>query len=566
MFDEFLLKALVEEQVLTSSQIENATRLAAEQSLSVPNALVSMGMITARRISLFRALTCECAYLDLAHYEINILNAGLMPKNDALRHRAFPLFCNNGITTVGMYDPLDLDSVDQLRALLGTEIDAVICEPEALDSLIDRAYSLSTHQSSQTQTKVITEQLTSGDEPMVAAVNQILLQAMEDNASDVHINPDEHELHLRFRIDGTLQKRPGPGLAAHTGIVQRLKVMAQLDLTQTRRPQDGKFRFTHTNKHVDIRISIIPTVCGENVVMRLLAGCSKLGSFEDLGFSPDITPIFEECFRQPHGMVLITGPTGSGKTTTLYSMLKQINSIDTNIITVEDPVEIRLPLIRQVQVHAEIGMTFANALRSILRQDPDVVLIGEVRDEETARIALQAAMTGHLVLTTLHTNDAPGAIARLRDFNCPSFAINSSLLCVLAQRLVKRICASCQAKDKPSDVMKKAFGLEDNKDMFVTGKGCQNCMNTGYKGRLGVYELLRMSPAIRDAIDNEGSTAKVREAALADGMIPMWKDGLNKAKLGMTTLDEIARVVAVRLDEDGQGLPAADSIDYRMSA
>ena len=296
--------------------------------------------------------------------------------------------------------------------------------------------------------------VTDASQPVVAAVNQLLADAIELEASDVHINPDEEVLRLRYRVDGLLQEQQGLPLSMHAGIVQRLKVMAHLDLTQTRRPQDGKFRFNHKGDPIDIRMSSIPTVCGENVVLRLLMSGTVVLDFHELGMPAQMATDLEELINRPYGMLLVTGPTGCGKTTSLYTVLNKLNDPSRNIMTIEDPVEIRLPYLRQIQVHSEIGLTFASALRSIVRQDPDVVLVGEIRDNETASIALQAALTGHMVLATLHTNDAPGAVARLRDYHLPPFVINSAVLAVVAQRLVRRVCQHCIVSDKIDDLFR----------------------------------------------------------------------------------------------------------------
>jgi type II secretory ATPase GspE/PulE/Tfp pilus assembly ATPase PilB-like protein len=326
--------------------------------------------------------------------------------------------------------------------------------------------------------------------------------------------------------------------------------MAGLDLTQTRRPQDGKFRFRHEGRSVDIRLSVIPTVAGENVVMRLLSGATSIRSFEDLGFSGELIEQFRRTVDHPHGMILVTGPTGSGKTTTLYTALAALNTPERNIITIEDPVEIRLPLIRQVQVNSAIGLTFATALRSVLRQDPDVVLVGEIRDDETARIAVQAALTGHLVLATLHTNDACGAVARLHDLGAPSFAINASVLCALAQRLVRRVCPDCASPDSPEPSLLRRFGVRLEDGQFQVGAGCGRCANLGVRGRLVVAEMLQMTGAIKDAIERDEPAARLRRIALQEGMRPMWLDGLDKARRGVTTLAEVGRVVAGAAEDE----------------
>lgn len=550
MFDQdaFLLAALVDEGLVTPEIRDDALREAAAKHIQPIDYLVESGHVTGRDVALVRASLCERPFVDLAMFQIDLRHAARLPRSTAEQCVAFPLFCTDDLITVGMEDPLDLRAVDKIRSLLKTEIEPVLCEKEALLGLITRAYAL-VGAAIDAADPFATAELTTGEEPMVAAINQIIAQAIDEAASDIHIGADERELHIRYRIDGTLQQRPGPPKSAHAGLIQRLKVMANLDLTQTRRPQDGKFRFSHRSRRVDVRLSILPTICGENAVLRLLASSAMIQSFDKLGFPPRELEEFQRLIHQPHGMVLVTGPTGSGKTTTLYTALNELNSPDVNIVTVEDPVEIRIPLIRQVQVNAEIGLTFANALRAILRQDPDIVLVGEIRDEETARIATQAALTGHIVFSTLHTNDAAGAIARLRDFGCPPYAINSALLCVLAQRLVRRICTECARPARCDPALASRFGLKDGEQNLMKGTGCPRCGSTGYKGRVAVYELLRVTRAVQELIERGASTADIRARAIADGMKLMWQNGLHKALAGETTLEEIVRVVATELDD-----------------
>jgi type II secretory ATPase GspE/PulE/Tfp pilus assembly ATPase PilB-like protein len=551
--DDFVIASLVEEGVVARAVVDDAARVAASKQQGTLGYLVESGKVTVRQVALCRAMICEVPFVDLERYRVDIRNAALMPRGVAEGLTAFPLFAVDDVTTVAMANPLDLRAVDQVRAVLKTEIEPVLCEEESLSRLIERAYSLAGGQAGVSAAAAEkNEELTTGREPVVAAVNQILAQAVERGASDVHIGPDEGTLHLRYRIDGILQAQQGPSIGMHAGLVQRLKVMANLDLTQTRRPQDGKFRFSHRGRSVDVRVSIIPTVTGENVVIRLLSSAGNIKGFPELGLPADVLPRVTRLLEQPNGMLLVTGPTGSGKTTTLYTALKHLNSPERNIMTIEDPVEIRMPLIRQVQVNHEIGMGFAGALRSMLRQDPDVVLVGEIRDEETARIAVQAALTGHLVLSSLHTNDAPGAVARLRDLGCPGFAVNAAVLAVLAQRLARRVCADCSQPDDPEAGVLERFAGEAEGGKFVKGSGCLRCNNTGYRGRLGLYELLVMSRAMRRAIDANAGTAALREAAEADGMKPMWRDGLEKAMLGLTTLTEVLRVAAAAATDGGE--------------
>ncbi|MGD9691538.1 MAG: GspE/PulE family protein [Phycisphaerales bacterium] len=552
-----LVRAILEQKLVSDDQIETARAHAVENGVSVPDALVALNLIQPRSLCIARAAISECPYVDLEAFDICIRNAELLPRALSESLTAFPIFFLDNVATVALADPLDFRAVDQVRQAIKTEVEIVLADPAILRDLITRAYSLA---SSHTASKevAIAADLTTGDEPIVAAVNQIIATAVDENASDIHINPDERALHLRYRIDGSLVVKQGPPLAAHAGIVQRLKVLAALDLTQTRKPQDGKFRFNHRKSHIDVRLSTIPTVCGENVVMRLLRPHAAIQGFDDLGMPVPMQRAFETAIHRPHGMILVTGPTGSGKTTTLYTALNEINTPDRNIMTIEDPVEIRLPLVRQTQVNPGVGLTFAAALRSILRQDPDVVLLGEIRDEETAQIAVQASLTGHLVLSTLHTNDAPGAVPRLRDFNVPSFAINSSLLAVLAQRLVRRVCKHCAQPDKPNPDTLRLAGIDpSDAQNFVRGAGCPQCNNTGYRGRVGVYELLTVTPAVQRAIAQSPSPDAIAEAARAGGFQTMAHDGIDKARQGLTTLEEISEVLAFEAHEHENARRAA---------
>jgi type IV pilus assembly protein PilB len=562
---DFVLSYLQEEKLVTPEAVAAAQRHAAEQGTTTHEALVKDGVITARDLAIARASVAECCFVDVTHYDVDLSNASMLPRAVAESLSAFVLFRLEALTVVGMADPTDLRAVDRLRSAIRSDLEVVQCEPSALGALIARAYSM---QGASDTLKPISGRDVEANEaalaadPIVSAVNQILGQGIELGASDIHLNPDERELFLRFRVDGSLQTRQGPPLSSHPALVQRLKVMSGLDLTQTRRPQDGKFRFAHRAKHVDVRVSIIPTICGENVVLRLLAGDIVLKDFVSLGFAPGTAKQFDELFERPHGMILVSGPTGSGKTTTLYTGLQRVNTPDRNVVAIEDPVEIRLPMVRHVQVHSEIGLTFATALRSILRQDPDVILVGEIRDEETAKIALQAALTGHLVLSTVHTNDAPSTVARLVDFGCPVFAINTALLCVLAQRLVRRVCVHCVTAYEPFPALIKRFAVEG--EHFRHGAGCSRCANSGFRGRVAAYELLTMSPRIQEAVEAKVSSSALRKLALLNGMKPMWVDGLEKARLGITTLEEIVEIAANSTEADLEAM--AVSAGVRLSA
>ena len=544
---DFVVHELISERLLTPEQLEQARQEASSSGCSVEQALVQMGVVSERRVALTRAWVSEYPYIDLATVEPDLSMASLLPRSLAERVRAFPLFVGDRVATVAVADALDLSALDQVRRALGLEIDPVVAEATALRTLIERSYSIASTRGEVEEEEPEKRDAQAVDEgPIVAAVREIIASAVDAGASDIHVSPDESSLQLRFRVDGVLRAQQGPGLSAHAGLIQRLKVLAGLDVTETRRPQDGKFRFSHRGRSVDVRLSLLPTIYGENAVLRLLRPAGAIGSLADLGMPADLQGRFEHLISHPHGMILATGPTGSGKTTTLYTALAAIATPDRNIMTIEDPVEIRLPGIRQTQARSDLGLGFATALRSILRQDPDVVLVGEIRDEETARIASQAALTGHLVFSTLHTNDAPGAVGRLLDLGVPAFAVVNGLLGVLAQRLLRRLCEQCRTPEEDTALL-ASVGLANFRGPVFAAHGCGSCMGTGYKGRVGVYELLAMDAGVRAAVlAGEPSTAL---AAASQSYEPMQRDGHAKVLRGKTSITEMLRLRAFG-DED----------------
>jgi len=568
--EQYFIQMLVQEGMITPEQVERAHAHAHDRGVSVADALVSAGAVSSRDLALARASICEYPFVDLADYEIDIQHARILPRNIAERYAAYPLFVLDRSATIGMVDPLNLQAIDQIRELMNLEVDPVVCDPEQLRALIGKAYTLvragANGKNRESDSAASAKGLTTGDEPIVAAVNQILTAAIASGASDIHLNPDENDLHLRYRVDGVLRSQQGPTRATHDAIIQRLKVLADLDVTQTRRSQDGKFRFRYDGGYVDVRLSLLPTIHGENAVMRILRPASAIGRLDDLDMPSDMLQQFAEAIERPHGLILVTGPTGSGKTTTLYTALSKINSPERNIMTIEDPVELRLPLIRQVQANAEIGLTFASALRSMLRQDPDVVLVGEIRDQETAGIAVQAAMTGHLVLSTLHTNDAVAAVTRLRDLGVPTYAINGALLCAIAQRLVRRLCDRCATPQTPDEVVRRAACIgEHDPGPFRVAVGCPACSGVGYMGRVGVFEMVTSSLEVQEAITSGATETQIREIARRAGMRSMWEDGLRKVRRGVTSLEELAKL---RTLTDGQipGAVEGSSPEVRAAA
>lgn len=541
---EFIIQSLVENGDMTVASADRLREYIAEKEVGFDEAVIRSNIVEPRAVAIVKSMICEYPFIDIKKFDIDIRQSRTMPKSMSERLRAFPLFIFGDIATVAMEDPLDLQAIDEIRQTLKKEIDPVVCDAQQLRLLITRAYTLDTGvpEAEQDEGEI---RFDNSNEPIVAAVNQILFNAAELNASDIHINPDDKSLLLRYRVDGVLQPQRGPDIGMHEGLIQRLKVMSHLDVTQSRRPQDGKFRFKHNGIPVDVRLSILPTIHGENAVMRLLSNASQIGQIKDLGMPTDVSEVFTQMIHKPHGIVLVTGPTGSGKTTTLYTALNEINSPECNVMTIEDPVEIRLPLVRQVQVNSEIGLTFAGALRSILRQDPDVILLGEIRDSETAKIAVQSALTGHLVFSTLHTNDAIGAIPRLREFGVPPFAINNALLGVMAQRLVRRVCTDCAIEDSPDSIVLNDLGIRPSTDeKFYRGKGCPKCMSLGYRGRIGVYELLCATSGVRELIDRGAAASEIFEYARTEGMRLMLEDGVQKARLGLTSIEEVSKLHA----------------------
>ncbi|HLA39957.1 MAG TPA: GspE/PulE family protein, partial [Candidatus Glassbacteria bacterium] len=389
------------------------------------------------------------------------------------------------------------------------------------------------------------EQITSEEEsPMVKLVDQLLLKGIKSGCTDVHLEPDTNTIRTRYRIDGILQQGPALPKSLQSALIARLKVMSNMNIAENRLPQDGRFRFFLGKRQIDLRVSTFPTVCGENIVMRLLDKGKVLMGLEKLGLTPKNLETFKRAISRPNGIILVTGPTGSGKTTTLYAALTHLNSSERKIITLEDPVEYEIPMIRQGQINVRSGFTYAAGMRSILRQDPDVILVGEIRDMETAEIATQAALTGHLVFSTLHTNDSAGTFPRLIDMGIESFLVSSSVICVVAQRLIRKICPDCKAEYTPTDEDLIRLNLKEKgrKYKFYHGAGCANCSDTGYQGRCAVYEILPVSPRIEKMILERTDGPEIKKAAIEEGMMTLYHDALIKAVNGQTSIEEVLRV------------------------
>jgi len=510
-------------------------------------------------------------FIDLNTYLIDEEVIKTIPEEMAKRHKLIPLFKIGNTLTVAMVNPLDIHALDEVRNKTKTDVEIVISTEENIKKAIDQHYGVTETMLQNTLKQFVSEGTGRApaepsdyrkthdlalkeeligrleDAPATRLFDLVMIQAIREQASDIHFEPDEKSLRIRFRIDGFLYEILSLPKAIHPSVASRIKVLAEMDIAEARLPQDGNFNIKMENRSFEIRVSTFPTIYGENVVIRILDQTSSLFELKDLGFSEEMLSNYQQLIRRANGIILVTGPTGSGKTTTLYASMNMINSMDKNIITIEDPVEYRLPLVRQTQINPKAGITFATGLRSILRQDPDVIMVGEIRDIDTAEIAIQAALTGHLVLSTLHTNDAPEAISRLMDIGIVPYLISSSVIGVLAQRLARTICPKCktpyQADQSVLAELDKNLSGSKEAITLYRGKGCKNCRQSGYRGRTGIFELLVVNEKIKHMISEKASIQRIRETAKeTTGMLSLREDGLRKVLSGMTTFEEVDRV------------------------
>ena len=562
---------LVGSGVITVDQFKKVSQEQKQRGERLEQTIVRLGYANEELILQCLADYFDLPYVDLDTYLIDETVVKTIPEEIARRHTVIPLFKIGSTLTVAISHPLNLIALDEVRNKVKTDVEIAISSEAKIKKAIGQHYGAAMttientfhqlmkgneaeeHQEPSDYKKtydLVAKDLPAGatqDAPAARMLDLVMIQAIRDRASDIHFEPDEKALGVRFRIDGFLHESLTLPKQIHPALTSRIKILAEMDIAETRLPQDGNFNVRLEKRGFEIRVSTFPTIYGENVVLRILDQTSPLLRLDDLGFSEEMLKEFKQCIRKSSGIILVTGPTGSGKTTTLYALLNMINSRDRNIITIEDPVEYRLASIRQTQINPKAGITFATGLRSILRQDPDIIMIGEIRDLETSEIAMQSALTGHLVLSTLHTNDAPEAISRLVDIGVEPYLISSSVIGVLAQRLVRTICPDCKAPYQAdpkvlSDLTDDASKLKGPFTLY-RGKGCKSCKQSGYRGRSGIFELLLVTEEIKKLISEKASTQVIREVARKTaGLIRLREDGLRKVLKGITTLDEVDRV------------------------
>ena len=541
-----LHELLLEQGLLSRDQLQAAQAEAVKSGHPLRRVLLQRGLMSEEDLSGLVASQAGVTSIDLANYLIKPEAVQLIPEALARKHTVMPVFKIGESLTVAVEDPLNVFAIDELRLKTKCEIKTVVASERSIRSAIDQYYGASgtiaeVAQAIQEAALPKRDEEAAEEAPIIRLVNLIIMQAMKERASDIHIEPGDGTLRTRFRVDGMLREVNGPPPHLHSAVASRIKVLAALDIAEKRKPQDGRFQLKTEGKTIDLRVSTVPTQFGEKVVMRLLDSTSALLSLEQLGLDETLRGPVERLVRAPHGILLVTGPTGSGKTTTLYAALHLINSPALNIITIEDPVEYRLPGVNQVQVNPKADVTFASALRSFLRQDPNVIMVGEIRDRETAEIAIQASLTGHLVLSTLHTNDASTSLTRLVDMGIEPFLVASSVAGVLAQRLVRVVCPKCKEPYRPDERVVQELGLT-GRASFARGKGCASCKQSGYQGRIGIYELLQMSDELKTLIVSKAPAHAIRDAARTAGMRTLREDGMSKAAAGITTLEEVLRV------------------------
>ncbi len=562
---------LVEVGIITAEQLQEALEEEKIRGGRLGETLMELGYITEDVLLAFLGKQCGVSYVSLSEFgEIDEEVIKSVPESIARHQTLIPIALEKKTLTIAMSDPLNVFAIDDLRLMTGKEINVVIASESEIKSAIEKYYGakgsmedivkeMELSANDDGNVEVVKKADAGGDDiialeaageeaPIIKIVNLLLGAAVKTGASDIHIEPYEKILRVRYRIDGVLHEVSSPPKKLQNAVVSRLKIMAALDIAERRLPQDGRIKIKVMDKEVDLRVSVLPTSFGEKVVMRILDASSLCLDLTKLGFDPDVLSIYKKNIEVPYGIILVTGPTGSGKSTTLYSTLSTLNYPDRNIITIEDPVEYVLEGINQVQARADIGLTFAAGLRSFLRQDPDIIMVGEIRDTETAEIAINAALTGHLVFSTLHTNDAPGAMTRLNNMGIEPFLTTSTVIMVVAQRLVRVICKHCKEPyEVPTDFL-SSIGVKEEeikskkKVTLYRGKGCDNCSNTGYRGRMACFEVMEISDDVRELVLNRESTHLIKSKARENGMVTLREAAIKKLFAGVTTVEEVMRV------------------------
>ncbi len=549
-----LEEVLAERHGLTPEQLEEARRLGERSGQSIGRSLVALRYIGERDLAQALSQYLGLPLVSLSDSTIDPNLLGLLPAEMALRAQVVPLAMNNGAMTVACADPLDVRALEDVRLLLGKDLHPVVAGADEIKRVLEQHYMDRLIQDIHEQDAEVSGedldiadlQKMAGEAVVIRLVNMIFHQAVRDGASDIHIEPFERETKVRYRIDGVLREASSPPRRMHAAIVSRIKILGDMNIAERRLPQDGRIRLRVAERQIDVRVSTVPTLYGEGVVMRILDKDTALRGLVELGMPAATLARFRQLIHRPYGIILVTGPTGSGKTTSLYAALQEIYSTEKKILTIEDPVEYQLPGVNQIQVRPNIGLTFASGLRHIVRQDPDVIMVGEIRDAETAEIAIHAALTGHLVFSTLHTNDAAGAVTRLLDMGAEPYLVASSLIGSVAQRLVRLNCPDCRQPDTPSADALREVGItpqEAAAGTILRGQKCDKCGFTGYRGRAGVFELLTVDDEVRRMIVGRTSATDIKRYALAhQEMKTLIADGREKVLSGVTTIDEVLRV------------------------
>lgn len=539
---------LVESGIISKEQLSEALITQKQTKKKMGDTLIEMGFITEQQLIEVLEFQLGIPHVSLYKYNIDRSVIQIVPEKLAIQYRLLPIKKNNNKLTVAMADPLDYYAIDDLRMTTGFQIEPVIASKDELSILINRFYGIQETVNEIMQAlpkeEEIKEQYLSEEAPVSRMVNQIIQNAVSQQASDIHFDPNENEFRVRFRVDGALRTEQILSKNMQSIITARLKIMSKLDIAEKRLPQDGRLKMEVDYRMIDIRVSTLPTIYGEKIVLRILDLGQTIKQIEQLGFTKLNADIFRKMFNKAFGLVLVTGPTGSGKTSSLYSALNELNKEDVNIITIEDPVEYQIQGINQIQVNEKIGLTFSRGLRSILRQDPNIIMVGEIRDTETAEIAIRSSLTGHLVLSTMHTNDAVSCITRLIDMGIEPFLVSSSLSGIVAQRLVRKVCTNCAANYVPTieeKLLLDQYNLKTGK--LKKGKGCSKCNKTGYKGRIAIQELLVLDDQIKQMITERKHDAAYRNYLAEKGFVTILEDGLNKALQGITTISEVLSAV-----------------------